>query len=268
MESFDASPRGLERRALKYVDRRPKPFLKYPLSDFPINFNIRKRRLSAFEVAYELAHLAIFRYTKLARRLLEDVQKDDPSNVLLYTALAVPYQADQEYEQVIELAQAALARAAEAGQVDVVSEIDVAEMLMVWNREACEGKSVNRDKRKQKTIPRDDDATCHSRYVQVLASYQRALLLEPDNPEVHAGMAWALLKLNQDLDQARVHISMALNFQPWSPPLQYRARLIHQGDDNLDAAHEHLQKALYWSKDTELREDARGTLAEIGNTRH
>ena len=267
-ESFATSARGLERRALKYIDRRPKPFLKYPLSDFPMNFNIHKRRLSDTEVAYELAHLAIFRNTNLARRLLEDVQKDDPSNALLHTALAVTYQADQEYERGIELAEAALTMAAEAGQIDVVSEIDLADMLMVWNREACEGKSVNKDKRKQKTIPRDNDATCHSRYMQALASYQRALALGPNNPEVHAGMAWALLKLNQDLDEARKHISIALDFQPWSPALQYRAGLIHQGDGSLDAARKHLQKALYWSKDTELREDARSALTEISDARH
>jgi len=212
-------------------------------------------------VAYELAHLAIFRNTKLARRLLEDVQKDDPSDALIHTALAVTYQAEQEYAQGIAMAEAALAMAAAAGESYVISEIDLADMLMVWNREACEGKSVNR-KRKQKIVPRDDDATCHRRYLQASAGYQRALALEPNNPEVHAGMAWALLKLDQDLDQARVHISVALDFQPWSPTLQYRAGLIHQGGGNLEAARKHLQKALYWSKDEELREDVRRALAD------
>jgi tetratricopeptide (TPR) repeat protein len=263
-ESFAASPRGLERRALKYANKRPKPFLRYPLSDFPMNFEIRKRRLSVAEVAYELAHLAMFRNTKLARRLLEDVKKDDPGNALINTALAVTYQADQEYVQGIALAEAALAMTGATGKPDVVSEIDLADMLMVWNREACEGKSVNKDKRKKKLVPRDNDKTCRGRYIQARAGYERALAIEPDNPEVHAGMAWALLKLQQNLDQARMHISVALGFQPWSPTLQYRAGLIHQGDGNLAAAREHLQKALYWSKDAELREDAQSALAELG----
>ncbi len=252
-DAFHVSARTLQRRSINYIRRHNKAFLRYPREQFLINTNSTARRLSTEEIAYELAYLAMFSNTALARTLIQDVLHRDPHNPSMQTALAVTYQADQEYERGVELARASLREANKQNLQDAVLEIELADMLMVWNQDACASESLFRE---ENDVPQDTPAVCQSRYVAAKQGYQRGLELEPDNPELRAGLAWALLKLNQELPRAARHIEFALDYQPWSPTLQYRAGMIYQAKGEREKALTRLHKALYWSEDAELRDKA------------
>ena len=257
-EAFHVSARVLQRRATNYIRRHNKAFLRYPREQFHINAHSMVRRLTTQEIAYELSYLSMFSNTTLARTLIQDVLVHDPHNTFMQTALAVTYQADQEYQHGVELARASLAEASQQNLQDAVLEIELADMLMVWNQDACASESSYKDKedKEENDVPQDTPAVCQSRYVAAKQGYQRGLELEPDNPELRAGLAWALLKLNQELSRASRHIEFALDYQPWSPTLQYRAGMIFQAKGERAKALKHLHKALYWSEDAELRDKA------------
>ncbi len=268
-QAFDMQPRGLERRSRKYVSRSNRAFLQYPRDSFTIHTETTRRKLSKEEVAYELAYLAMFSNTELARKLVEEILQEDPDNASMRMMLAVTYQADEEYQRGIEIARASLSLANQKGVRDVLLEIDLADMLMVWNRDACARKEADHQvparhrEGDEKDVKQDSAETCRARYVEAKEAYLRGLAIETNNPEVRAGLAWALLKLEQELGQALRHIEFALDYQPWSPTLQYRAGMIHKGLDQRDLAMKRLRKALYWAKDGDLREDAAAALAEF-----
>ncbi len=265
--AFGTSARRFIDRARKVAERRRGVLITYPLEMFEVDESLVSRRMTIDEVAKELTYLAVFNNTDFARRIAEEMLELDPANPHMLTALAVGHQADQEYERGAELAQQALAEAAMREIRDVTLEIDFADLLMVWNGDACprdadEAPATAKEKRE---VNQDDEATCRARYLAARDAYRRALQLEPDNPEVRSGLGWCVAKLGGDLDVAAGHLEAALDFQPWSPTLNYRAGVIQKRLGNIDEAIAHLDKAVYWGDTEGVREDAEAALQNLEN---
>ena len=256
-EAFGTSGRRMMERATKAVRRGVNYIHSYPLEQFPVRGALRQRRLSVNEVARELAYLSVFTNTEFSRRVAESRLALEPDDPTFLTALAVTYQADQAYPRGAELARRAAAIGRRRGSSDVVLEIDLGDLLMIWNRDACapHADEAPRAAKDVRGVAASAPEDCRKRNLEARSAYRRALMLEPHNPEAHSGMAWALLRLDEDLDAASGHIARALDHQPWSPVLHYRAGVIAKRRGQLKRAAEHLEKARYWSDDQDLGRD-------------
>ncbi len=259
--AFGKSPRRMLKAAVKSARKRRRGFETLPAERFTNDIALSVRPMTQRDAAYELAHLAMFTNPTLARELLQDVLTEFPEDHRLLTGLAVTYQAEQDYAEGIELARRAAREARAGGDVDVIAEIDLADMLMVWNTDACASQAHERKKRngdgsKRKAVQQDSERICDARYREARAAYERARIIEPSNPEVLSGLAWALGKLGEDEEAALEHIAVALDYQPWAQTLRYRAGVLNHQAGRLREAERHLEKAVYWSKDAEVRENA------------
>lgn len=245
-EAFGMTPRAMERELNKYLGKRMRPVLMIPRDRFPEIGKISKRLLSKEEITYELSMLAIFRNTKLARSLLEDQLQLEPDNPRLTGALALTYQAEEKFVHGVRLARKAM----RADPTNPELAIDLADMLVIWNRDVCE----------------DDMTGCDDRVTEAGQAYHHALEVAPDNPEAHAQLAALLQTENHDLAAAIVHVRVALEYQPWSPDLNLLAGQIYQGLGETDSAREHLQHALYWAESERVRIAAAEAMAELEST--
>ncbi len=246
VEAFGMTPRAMQKELDKYLGRRMRPVLMIPRDRFPQIGKITKRLLSKEEITYELAMLAIFQNTKLARSLLEDQLRLEPENPRLTGALALTYQAEKDFVRGATLAR----QAARADPSNPELAIDLADLLVIWNRDVCT----------------DESTGCDDRVREAERAYYRALELAPDNPEAHAQLAALLHSENQDLAAASEHIRVGLEYQPWSPTLNLLAGQIYQGLNESDSARVHLKHALYWTDSEEIRIAAAEALAELEST--
>ena len=246
VEAFGMTPRAMEKELNKYLGKRMRPVLMIPRDRFPQIGKIRKRLLSKEEITYELALLAVFRNPKLARSLLEDQLRLEPENPRLTGALALTYQAEKDFVRGVQLAR----KAARADPTNPDLAIDLADMLVIWNRDVCA----------------DDMTGCDDRVIEAEQAYHRALEVAPDNPEAHAQLAALLQSVSRDLAAASEHVRFALEYQPWSPTLNLLAGQIYQGLRESDSARVHLKQALYWTENETIRIAAAEALAELEST--
>ena len=265
--AFGMTARAMARRARKHVERRDRPLVSYPRSEFSA-IDVRAAVvMDRTDVALELAMLSVFSNTKLARRLLEQGLGAEPGNARLQGAIAVTHQAEQAYASGARIAREALALAERQGAVDVVLPIDLADLLMVWNGDTCQGEAQAERRAEHRddhdVLPQDAPENCTARYREAQQAYERALEIDVDNPEAMSGLAWTLFHLGEDLPSARAHIGIALDYQPWSPTLQYRTGMILKRVGEAGEARAHLERALSWGEDGEVRENALEALAEL-----
>lgn len=72
-----------------------------------------------------------------------------------------------------------------------------------------------------------------------------------------------MLKLYQELPRALANIRVALDYQPWSPKLQYRAGMTYKGTGQRALVLKHLSAALCWSEDSDLQDDTAVASEEV-----
>jgi len=246
LDAFGITPRAMENELNDYLGTRRRPVIMLPRDRFPEIGEIGKRKLSREEITYELALLAVFRNTKLARSLIEDQLQMESANARLTGALALTYQAERDFARGAELARMAVRTDPKNPEL----AIDLADLLILWNNNNCEREKVG----------------CADRIIEAEQSYRRVLELAPDNPEAHAQLAALLHSVNRDLPAAAEHIDTALDYQPWSPNLNLLAGQIYKRLGEIDSAREHLRRALRWSENEKIRTQAAKALAALGQS--
>jgi tetratricopeptide (TPR) repeat protein len=249
--AFGIGPVQMEKRVRRFHERRRRSLERLPVAALPAPGVIDSRLMPNREVAYELAFLAMFDRPEYARELLEEQLAIAPQDVHLASALAITYQAEERFEEGVAMARAAWLRAPD----DPVLGIDLADMLMVWNDDVCADDA-----------PAHPDPACAGRYEEATRVYRRAWTAAPTNPEVNAGLAWSLERRGVELEAARGHIDLALEYQPWASYLLLRRGLISKGLGDASAARADLERALYWAESDELRDQAAEGLAALGAT--
>ena len=242
-EAFGMSPSEMEDEVNDFLGNRMRPVIMLPRDRFPPTQEVLPRKLDSREITLELATLAMYRNHKLSRSLLEEQMAITPEDPELTMALAVTYQFDREYVRGAELARAA----AEMDETHPEIAIDLADLLVSWNRNACKPR-----------VPECDD-----RAIEAEANYHRALSLEPNNPEAHARLARLLFAEGRNLDDAVEHIELALSFQRWNPSLNLLAGQLYLRLGERAPSREYLERALYWSKSENERKQAAASLKEL-----
>jgi tetratricopeptide (TPR) repeat protein len=243
VEAFRMSPREMEDEVNEFLGERMRPVIMLPRDRFAVAKQAQPRRLDALEMTHELAWLAMYTNHKLSRSLLEDQLEVTPRDARLTSALGVTYQLDEDYARGAELTRAAVRM--DPTQPELA--IDLADLLVSWNGKACETRGPE----------------CDDRAIEAEANYERALSLEPDNPEAHARLANLLRVERRKLDDAAEHVELALSYQRWSPPLNLLAGQIYLALQKSGPAREHLERALYWSESESIRKEAATALKKL-----
>jgi len=243
--AFSMTPKQMEDKVNDFLGKRMRPVIMIPRERFPATPKVARRQLDDLEITLELAWLAMYGNSALARDLLEDQLEVTPGDARLTSALAVTYQLDGKHEK-----GAALAReASRAAPSNPELAIDFADLLVSWNKQECETR-----------MP-----ICDDRSMEAEAQYRRALELAPDNPEAHAQLAGLLQSESRELSAAADHVEQALSYQRWSPNLNLLAGQIYLKLGERDFARAHLERALYWTENEAVRAAAAKALQTLDN---
>lgn len=242
-KAFGMTPSEMENKVNDYLGTRMRPVLMLPRDRFPVVENLETRRLTAAEISYELATLAIYGNLKLSRALVQEQLELHPDNAEIKGVLAVTYQRQGNYPEAEKLAREAVATNPDS----TVLAIDLADILMAWNRHDCA----------------EVEPVCTQRKLQAEALYRGVLELEPDNPEANVKLAYLLLAENRELDAAAESVEVGLTYQPWSASLNLLAGKVYLRLDDRDRARGYLSRALYWGNSESLRADAAAALKQL-----
>ena len=242
-DAFGMTPSEMEDEVNDFLGNRMRPVIMLPRDRFPPAQEVESRKLDDREITLELATLAMYTNHKLSRSLLEEQMAVTPGDPELTMALAVTYQFDRDFARGADLARSASAMDETHPEI----AIDLADLLVSWNRAACEPR-----------VPECDD-----RAIEAEAQYQRALSLEPENPEGHAQLAKLLFTESRRLDDAAEHVETALSFQRWHPGLNLLAGQIYLELGEHASSREYLERALYWSESEFVRKQAAAGLEAL-----